>query len=235
MTTFYHPGQPLSDIPPASGIYRITCIVTKKIYIGSAVSLRRRWKEHRGELRHDRHGNPYLQSAWNKHGEDTFTFEVLEFVLAPLLLEREQYWMDKLKPYEKDKGFNIAHSAWSPLGVKRSPETLEKNRIASTGRTHSPETIELMRASHRATHRTPKEIERVRALQKRAVNARRGRIIAIDPNGTEYEVFGIRQFCIDHNLIDSHLISVAKRPTTPNGKLRHHQRWTARYPETDTK
>lgn len=233
MTTLYHPGQPLSDIPPASGIYRITCIATKKIYIGSAVSLRRRWKEHRGELRHNKHGNPYLQKAWNKYSEEAFTFEALEFVLSPFLLEREQYWMDKLKPFEKDKGFNIAQSAWNSLGVKRSPETLEKKRIAATGRTHTPESIELMRASQRARYRSPEEIERVRALQKRVANTMRGRLVAIDPNGIEHEVFGIRQFCIDHNLIDSHLISVAKRPTTPNGKLRHHQGWTARYPEID--
>src|SRR6266700_6394202 len=104
------------DIPATPGIYRITCIVTKKIYIGSAINLRARWQNHCAYLRQNKHHNPKLQNAWNKYGPDAFVFEVLEIVLIPdLLTAREQYWFSKLKPFG-NKGFNLAPIAGSSLG-----------------------------------------------------------------------------------------------------------------------
>ncbi len=140
-----------NSIPPSAGIYKITCIPTKKIYIGSAVNLRRRRKEHFSDLRCNQHVNSYMQRAWNKYGEGAFVFEVWELVLPMSLSAREQYWLNKLKPFGR-KGFNIARDTTSPtLGRKRSPETIEKMRQANLGnkhalgRKHSPEAIERMR------------------------------------------------------------------------------------------
>lgn len=120
------------DVPTTSGIYRITCTVTGKFYIGSAKSLRRRYRDHFSYLRRNAHMNSKLQRAWNKHGGDTFHFEVLEFVLLPeLLIPREQYWIDKLQAVEK--GFNLSPTADSRLGWKPSLETREKMRLAHLG------------------------------------------------------------------------------------------------------
>ncbi len=96
MTPFYH-----GHIPETSGIYRITCIPTSKFYIGSAVNLYHRRVCHFNDLQHGTHRNSRLQRAWNKYGPDAFTFEVLELILIPFLLEREQYWFDKLQPFVK--------------------------------------------------------------------------------------------------------------------------------------
>jgi group I intron endonuclease len=38
-------------LPRASGIYQIRCIPTGKIYVGSAVNLRKRWDQHHRSLR----------------------------------------------------------------------------------------------------------------------------------------------------------------------------------------
>jgi len=57
-----------------------------------------------------------LQAAWNKYGPDVFTFEVLEYVLPMSLTAREQYWFEKLKPFDK-KGFNLDRVAGSSLVV----------------------------------------------------------------------------------------------------------------------
>ncbi|MGH2510529.1 MAG: GIY-YIG nuclease family protein [Ktedonobacteraceae bacterium] len=57
-----------SDIPQSSGIYRITCAVNGKIYIGSAVNIRNRWLQHHNELRHKKHPNQKMQNAWDKYG-----------------------------------------------------------------------------------------------------------------------------------------------------------------------
>src|SRR5258708_4672651 len=147
-------------IPATSGIYRIVNTINGLFYLGSAVDLRRRWRLHYNELQRNDHHNSKLQRAWNKYGPDAFTFEVLEFVLSPFLLAREQYWLDKLKPGGK-KGYNINLIANSRLGGKASPETLERLRIGQNGKhgkgisrierdgySASPETREKMKNSH---------------------------------------------------------------------------------------
>lgn len=136
------------DIPSTSGIYRIVCTANKKIYIGSALNLYSRRNEHFSELRRNIHKNPHLQNAWNKYGEEAFSFEVLEQVLPISLTAREQYWFNKLKPFDR-KGFNINREATSWLGRKHSPKTIEDMR----GKKKSPEHIEKMRqASLGNTH-----------------------------------------------------------------------------------
>src|SRR6266567_3161977 len=130
MTTFYHDG-----IPNASGIYRITCVVTGKIYIGSAMNLRTRRKAHFGGLTRNEHHNPKLQNAFNKYGEDAFTFEVLELVLPMSLTAREQYWFAKLNPFGK-RGFNLDRVAGSSLGRVVSQAAREKSRTTQLGRVY---------------------------------------------------------------------------------------------------
>lgn len=120
----------MSSIPQTSGIYRIVCTATKKVYIGSAVNLRQRKVDHFKTLRGNRHANARLQRAWNKYGGDAFEFEIIEFVLAPFLLEREQYWLDKTRSYDDRRGFNIALVAGSHYGLKRSDAAREANSVS---------------------------------------------------------------------------------------------------------
>ena len=144
MTTFYH-----ERMPNQPGIYRITCTITGKFYIGSATNLRERRKEHFRSLEQKEHHNIKLQRAWDKHGRDAFTFEILELILIPeLLTAREQHYFDKLKPFGS-KGFNIAKVAGSTLGRECSPETRKKIGDANRGKPSptrgkrpSPEAIE---------------------------------------------------------------------------------------------
>jgi group I intron endonuclease len=124
----------MQTIPRTSGIYKWTCTPTGRIYIGSAVNLQARWYGHRATLRGGRHSNAYLQHAWNKYGEDAFTFEVLELVLAPFLLEREQYYLDKLKPFTRNNGFNIYPTAGSPYGYEVSDEARQKMSVSQKKR-----------------------------------------------------------------------------------------------------
>src|SRR5216684_3447498 len=134
-------------IPATSGIYKITCTANKRIYIGSAVNLRERKRAHFSALRHNRHGNQHLQRAWNKYGEQAFTFEVLEQVLPIALTAREQYWLNKLKPFDR-KGFNIAREAGSTLGVEMSPETRAKISQANLGKKNTLEHNEKVRQAN---------------------------------------------------------------------------------------
>jgi len=105
----------MTPLPPphASGVYQIRCIQTGKIYVGSAVNLRKRSEQHYSALRKGKHRNHYLQHAWDKYGEKQFVFEILEFVDVSHLLEVEQVWIDSTACVDKDIGFNIRDTAES--------------------------------------------------------------------------------------------------------------------------
>src|SRR5712671_3867618 len=102
-----------SSVPRTSGIYKITCIANGKIYVGSSANLRIRWEQHCNDLRRKAHHSIHLQRAWNKYGENVFIFEIIELVMPWAILDREQYWLDKLKPYDRSIGFNIAMNAFA--------------------------------------------------------------------------------------------------------------------------
>lgn len=59
-----------------TGIYLITNNITGECYVGSTTdAFRRRWKNHRNELRKNKHHNWRLQRSYNKHGLDSFSFD----------------------------------------------------------------------------------------------------------------------------------------------------------------
>lgn len=82
------------------GIYKITNIVNNKYYIGSSKDIEGRFKNHKSHLKRNKHRNGKLQSSYNKHGLDSFIFEILEIlddsVTKEDLLRVEQTYLDKL-------------------------------------------------------------------------------------------------------------------------------------------
>ena len=80
------------------GIYRIRNLINNKVYIGSTKNMKVRWAKHKALLRHNKHQNTHLQSAWNKYGEDAFVFEVIEECKTEDLISREQFFIDSLNP-----------------------------------------------------------------------------------------------------------------------------------------
>ena len=88
------------------GIYKIVNILNNKLYLGSTINLKKRWHNHYRGLKAGKGINKILQNAWNKYGENNFNFEVLEIIegkysedkLRDILIEKEQYWVDKLNP-----------------------------------------------------------------------------------------------------------------------------------------
>lgn len=111
-----------------SGIYKIEHIASGRVYVGSAVQLNLRWNNHRHYLRMGAHHSHYLQRAWNKYGEDAFSFSVLEYVDdKQILIQMEQHWIDTLSAAIKPN-FNLAHVAGSGLGRVDSEETKSQKR-----------------------------------------------------------------------------------------------------------
>ena len=57
------------------GIYKITNTLDGTCYIGSSFKdTTNRCKQHKNHLKANRHPNVHLQRAWNKYGEEVFTF-----------------------------------------------------------------------------------------------------------------------------------------------------------------
>lgn len=104
-----------------AGVYKITCNGSGKIYVGSSVNLYRRWlSRHVPDLRRNKHCNKYLQAAWNKYGENSFSFDLIEACRKEELICREQFWIDRLKACDKKIGYNLASVAGSTLGIPQT-------------------------------------------------------------------------------------------------------------------
>jgi len=88
------------------GIYKITNMINYKFYIGSSNNINNRWRQHKKALNEGTHGNPYLQNAWNKYGGQNFKFEIIEECTPEMQFEREQFYLNELKPFD-DNGYNI--------------------------------------------------------------------------------------------------------------------------------
>jgi group I intron endonuclease len=110
-----------------TGIYIIQNKKNKKLYVGSAVDVEKRWHNHKSDLRNNKHHSPRLQHSWNKHGEENFEFLLIEPVKDLFhLVAIEQTFIDYYKCYESHKGYNICSTAGSQLGMKRSEESKRK-------------------------------------------------------------------------------------------------------------
>jgi len=111
-----------------SGIYIIKNIIDNRVYIGSAINIFMRKATHLYNLRHNKHQNQHLQNFYNKYGEKSLFFEILEKCEKPFLIEREQFYINYY-PFK----FNICLKAGNTLGRIMSEETKNKIRIANTG------------------------------------------------------------------------------------------------------
>ena len=114
-----------------SGIYKITCVPTGKVYIGQSCSIYDRWYSHKWELNKQKHANKYFQHAWNKYGESNFTFEIVELCDETAIDNKEKYYIDLYQSTDKNKGFNL--DSGGNLNKKHSQETKEKIRQAQLG------------------------------------------------------------------------------------------------------
>ena len=108
------------------GVYKIYHVAKADVfYIGSASANRdvkacqrgfyRRFLEHLHYLEHNKHSSKYLQNVVNKYGIEGLRFEIIGVVDSTdrtHILEREQYYLDLLKP-----GYNSSKVAKCPTVV----------------------------------------------------------------------------------------------------------------------
>lgn len=144
------------------GIYKIINVVNGKMYVGSSKDLDHRLYSHRCYLNNNKNlPNRHLQNAWNKYGENSFIFEIIEIILIKdkeYIKQREQYWVDilnseynKRKRVESNIGFRFSEEVKKKLseikmgekntfyGKHHTEETKQKQREKMIGRNLSNE------------------------------------------------------------------------------------------------
>jgi group I intron endonuclease len=88
-----------------SGIYKITNIKTKECYIGQAVDLTSRWKDHaKAGLGIDTPAANKLYKAIQEYGIWNFSWEILEECERSELNEKEKYYIELYQ--SKEYGYN---------------------------------------------------------------------------------------------------------------------------------
>lgn len=109
------------------GIYFIVNKNNGKIYIGSSVNIKQRISKHKSDLKKNKHHSYLLQRAWNKDGEESFEFKVVEEV------------------YEKNRLKKIEHGYFLKYNPKYNIEKIPNNGFL--GKTHSIDTKKLISKS----------------------------------------------------------------------------------------
>lgn len=172
------------DRMKATGVYAIVNLVNGKRYVGSAAtSFENRWRQHRKSLIRGQHHSSYLQRSWNKYGESSFEFRVVEVVLPEHAVACEQVMIDYYRSADTKFGYNVSPTAGSPLGVKhslesrarmaaaqrglkRSPEAIAKSAAALRGRTQSPEHVTKSALARRGLKRSQETRERMSSSKR---------------------------------------------------------------------
>ena len=119
------------------GVYKITNLVNYKVYIGQSINIVNRWKDHVHALNRNDSSCTLLQRAWNKYGEENFSFEILELCAEEQLDEIEIKYIEIYDALNPEKGYNI-----EPGGNKNkhlSDETKQRLRESHLGKHHTDE------------------------------------------------------------------------------------------------
>ena len=92
---------------PVMGIYMITNLKNEMCYVGQAVNIQERWRQHiKRAIGAETPTQNKLYPAMAKFGAENFTFQVIEEIADRNLLdEREDYWQDFYKA--KEFGYSI--------------------------------------------------------------------------------------------------------------------------------
>lgn len=124
------------------GIYQIVNLKNKKCYVGSSLNLDKRLYEHKRLLKLGKHENNHLQNAWNKYGEDSFEFKIIEIIDViedydennRFLRERETYYIELYKASDPNFGYNFLPGGIGTQGLPCSEEKKIKISEANKGR-----------------------------------------------------------------------------------------------------
>jgi group I intron endonuclease len=137
----------------SSGIYCLENLSNGKKYIGKSVNIEKRFIYHRHLLNNNKHWNNHIQNSWNKNGENSFCFWIIEECEKEMLSKKEIYYIQFFNT--KIMGYNNSDG-----GEGISNPTLEtriKMSKSQIGRKHPEETKIKISESNIGKHTCTKE------------------------------------------------------------------------------
>lgn len=153
----------ISDNKGKAGIYLWTHKESGKNYVGSSSNLKTRLSQYFNINYLERNKTMYICNALKEHGYSAFSFSILEYINITdlskdkakiLILEREQFYFDSMKPE-----YNLLPTAGSRLGSLHLAETLAKMSEINSGennpmygKRHTFETLAFLRKANSGIH-----------------------------------------------------------------------------------
>ena len=92
------------------GVYKITNTITGDFYVGSSKDVKKRWAHHKCLSTWKHYPNNQMYQDFQRYGVNKFGFEILEEVEIAHLKEKEQQFIETLKPTYNNynaKGFDV--------------------------------------------------------------------------------------------------------------------------------
>jgi group I intron endonuclease len=154
----------MNSYPKKAGIYKLTCSINGKIYIGKSINIHTRLGQHR-RCR----GVYYFDFAIAKYGWDSFTVEILEIFENfdkskdnAYLLERESFYIKLFDSANKAVGYNLCDYSTDRTGRKHSDETKMRMSLSHIGKKHTKESKIKMSRSQSGKKLTDEHKEKIR-------------------------------------------------------------------------
>lgn len=166
-------------------IYEIRCTANGAVYVGSTMrSHRQRWAEHKFALRRGKHHASRMQRCFNKYGEGSFEFSVVELVDdLNMLIAREQF---RIWRHEEASLMNSAPVSDAALAA----------RAVNLGRVEPADAkakrLEAVRKALKGSDRKAKFTEEVRA---RMSESRRKRVMKPVSDETRLRISKAKKGC----------------------------------------
>ena len=116
-----------------SAVYKITNTATGDFYIGSSKDVKLRWMQHKCKSKWNECPNNPMYLDMQNYGTDKFEFEVLEVVEVDSLKEKEQQFIETLKPtYNRcnAKGLNVERRKETHKKAQKKYEKSDKRKKA---------------------------------------------------------------------------------------------------------
>lgn len=116
------------------GIYKITNTITGDFYIGSSKNVKLRWVSHKWPSKWNEQPNNPLYKDMQKYGVDKFIFEIIAEVEEAVLKEKEQEFIEMLKPTYNQmnaKGWDAGRRKKSKKKYQKTDKGKKSQRKAS--------------------------------------------------------------------------------------------------------
>lgn len=182
-------------------IYKATCDITHKSYIGQTNNFSRRKKEHLSKK-----DGTVFHNAIQKYGPEHFSWDILEECPLSQLDEREKYWIAYFDTYEHGYNLTLGGDNANALNTwrKKHPDQVKQNALnglkyAQEVHKNNPEALfnQLAEARKKAVQVVSKKVRciELNLIFNSLAEAERWSETSDNPNGRKCSHQGISRVC----------------------------------------